>query len=170
MAVTIHGDGLFTMPSLEVGNLNADLLDANNIVGSVHFFAFSTVPDGFLECNGQTVLRSTYAKLFAKIGTTYGAGDGTTTFHLPDARGMFLRGWDHGRGIDADRVLGSQQEDAFKSHTHFVYPSEKSGSVPESFDVEWRHGDSLANPKSTSSTGDMETRPKNLALLVCIKY
>jgi microcystin-dependent protein len=51
---------------------------------------------GWLKCNGAAVSRSTYAVLFAAIGTLYGAGDGTTTFNLPDYRGEFLRGLDDG--------------------------------------------------------------------------
>ena len=52
----------------------------------------STVPDGFLACDGTAVSRSTYAALFAAISTTFGVGDGSTTFNLPDLRGIFPRG------------------------------------------------------------------------------
>ncbi|WP_344824205.1 tail fiber protein, partial [Rurimicrobium arvi] len=78
-------------------------------VGSISAFAFSAIPSDYLECNGAAVSRTTFATLFAKIGTTYGAGDGSTTFNLPDLRGEFIRGWDHGRGFDASRTIGSRQ-------------------------------------------------------------
>ena len=55
--------------------------------GVVVPFAGATAPDGYLLCYGQAVSRSTYSDLFAAIGTTYGAGDGSTTFNLPDLRG-----------------------------------------------------------------------------------
>jgi len=86
--------------------------------GSVSSFAMTTPPDGWLECNGQAVSRSTYALLFKKIGTGYGGGDGSTSFNLPDLRGVFVRGWDHGRGIDPGRSLGNFQSDQMQSHKH----------------------------------------------------
>lgn len=92
--------------------LDADLLDgrhASQLVpaGTIIAYADSTPPDGWLECNGQAVSRTTYADLFAAIGTTFGAGDSLTTFNLPDLRGEFIRGWDNGRGVDVGRSLGS---------------------------------------------------------------
>ncbi|WP_443190156.1 phage tail-collar fiber domain-containing protein [Pseudomonas indica] len=86
--------------------------------GQIAAFAMATPPAGWLKCNGAAVSRTTYAKLFARIGTVFGAGDGSTTFNLPDARGEFLRGWDDGRGVDAGRVLGSAQAHLLGSHTH----------------------------------------------------
>lgn len=64
--------------------------------GMVQYFANSSVPTGWFQCNGALVSRTTYADLFAAIGTTYGAGDGSTTFALPDTRGQFLRAWSAG--------------------------------------------------------------------------
>lgn len=75
------------------------------------FYAGDTPPVGWLEENGAAVSRTTYANLFAIIGTRYGAGNGSTTFNLPDSRGYAKRVWDHGRGIDSGRTLGSTQSD-----------------------------------------------------------
>ena len=86
--------------------------------GAVFHFAMVTAPSGYLECNGSAVSRTTYASLFAAIGTVYGIGDGTTTFNLPDLRGQFLRGWDNGRGVDTGRVFGSSQTSAYTNHAH----------------------------------------------------
>ncbi|MFM0163813.1 tail fiber protein [Paraburkholderia sediminicola] len=88
--------------------------------GKVAAFAMSTAPTGWLKANGAAVSRTAYANLFAQIGSTYGAGDGSTTFNLPDYRGEFLRGFDDGRGVDAGRTLGSFQADSFASHAHPV--------------------------------------------------
>jgi hypothetical protein len=85
--------------------------------GVITSFAGSVAPSGWLMCTGQVVSRTTYAALFAAIGTTYGAGDGTTTFKLPDLRGEFIRGWDAGRGVDAGRTFGSAQGDAIRNIT-----------------------------------------------------
>ncbi|UXN74517.1 tail fiber protein [Devosia sp. A8/3-2] len=81
-------------------------------------FAMSTPPDGWLKRNGAAISRTAYAALFAAIGTTYGAGNGTTTFNVPDDRGEFDRAWDDGRGVDAGRAFGSLRASELGSHTH----------------------------------------------------
>lgn len=68
--------------------------------GSVISFAGQTAPEGWLLCQGQAVSRTTYAQLFAVIGTTFGSGDGSTTFNLPDLRGRVAV------GVDSDANLG----------------------------------------------------------------
>ena len=99
------------------------LLDASDLLGmvpsgAVLYFAGRTAPAGWLKANGAAVSRTAYAALFAAIGTTYGAGDGRSTFNLPDLRGEFLRGWDDGRGVDTGRGFGSAQAHALQSHQH----------------------------------------------------
>jgi hypothetical protein len=59
-------------------------------------------PKNFLYCDGSAVSRTTYAELYASIGTNFGEGDGSTTFNVPDLRGYFLRGQDDGTGTDPD--------------------------------------------------------------------
>lgn len=133
--------------------------------GTVAHFAGSSAPPGWLKANGALVSRQTYAGLFLAIGTTYGAGDGATTFALPDLRGEFLRGLDDGRGVDAGRTIGSAQSDDFKSHTHggAYGRSDVGGSTgPTSGSAGW--GVAIPN------TGGAETRPRNVAQLACIKF
>jgi len=97
---------------------------ANGVpVGSVFNLATTTVPTGFLECNGAAVSRSTYASLFSTISTTWGAGDGSSTFNLPDLRGQFVRGWDNSAGVDSGRSFASSQTDQNKSHNHSITDS-----------------------------------------------
>jgi len=72
-------------------------------VGAVVDFTRPTPPEGFLNCNGAAVSRVTYSKLFDVIGTTYGAGDGSTTFNLPDFRGRFAEG---GQNVGERKVSG----------------------------------------------------------------
>lgn len=98
--------------------LNADDLLGMVPSGTVLYFAGRTAPAGWLKANGAAISRTAYAALFAAIGTTYGAGDGRSTFNLPDLRGEFLRGWDDGRGVDAGRGFGSAQAHALQSHQH----------------------------------------------------
>ena len=100
------------------GNLSFAALPQAVPTGSVHMMATTTAPTGYLKCNGAAVSRTTYADLFAIIGTTHGGGDGSSTFNVPDLRGEFVRGWDDGRGVDSSRSFGSSQSDANKQHNH----------------------------------------------------
>tara|TARA_A100001515_G_scaffold116870_1_gene98734 strand:- start:135 stop:1274 length:1140 start_codon:yes stop_codon:yes gene_type:complete len=88
--------------------------------GAVFCVAVASVPTGYLECNGAAVSRTTYAALFAFIGTSYGAGNGSSTFNLPDLRGEFIRGFDNGRGVDSGRSVASSQGSQNDSHNHSV--------------------------------------------------
>lgn len=72
----------------------------SNPAGAVITYATQTPPIGYVKCNGAALSRTAYAQLFAAIGTTWGAGDGSTTFNVPDFRGEFLRIWDDGKGVD----------------------------------------------------------------------
>lgn len=83
--------------------------------GVTAWFAASTPPAGWFECNGQAVSRTTYSSLFTAISTTFGVGDGSTTFNVPDMRGYFARGWDNGRGTDPGRTFGTNQGDALQN-------------------------------------------------------
>jgi microcystin-dependent protein len=91
--------------------------------GTVVQYAANSAPSGWLICDGglygRTALDpSPQVNLFSVIGTTYGAGDGLTTFAIPDLRGMFVRGFDNGRGLDPLRVFGTDQSFAVESHNH----------------------------------------------------
>jgi len=90
----------------------------DSMTGMVAAFAMTAAPTGWLKCNGAAVSRTTFAQLFAWLGTHYGAGDGSTTFNLPDMRGLFPRGWDDGRGLDPGRAFGVYQDMMIHSHAH----------------------------------------------------
>jgi microcystin-dependent protein len=141
--------------------------------GAVMHYAMQTPPDGWLICNGGAVSRLTYPALFAAIGTSYGAGDGATTFKLPDLRGEFIRGWDGGRGVDGGRAFGTLQNDAFRSHNHRLlvagYPG-FNGTVPVEPMMVENYTNSSQTYQQIEATGGTETRPRNVALLPCIKY
>jgi microcystin-dependent protein len=137
--------------------------------GSVIYHAANTPPTGFLKADGAAVSRSTYSDLFASIGTTYGAGDGSTTFLVPDLRGEFMRGWDDSRGIDSGRSFGSSQADEFEAHSH-NYTNPTNGSTPTGTGGGTNRSFPTTNGGTTTSTGGSETRPRNVALLACIKF
>lgn len=146
-----------------------DKIDLSQLLptGTVLKYTSDTMPDGFLLCNGQAVSRTTYAKLFSVIGGTFGAGDGRTTFNVPDLRGLFVRGVDGGRGIDGGRVLGSYQEMMIQNHVHDYNMASLVGNIAQWAAV----GQPVVNTSSqkTGSAGGNETRPKNLALHFMIK-
>ena len=88
--------------------------------GAVFCMAVASVPSGYLECNGAAVSRTTFATLFAVIGEQYGAGNGSSTFNLPDLRGEFIRGFDNGRGVDSGRSIATSQTADNQSHNHSI--------------------------------------------------
>lgn len=152
--------------------------------GSVTMWTTATAPTGYLICNGAAVSRTTYAALFAVIGTAYGAGDGTSTFNIPDLRGVFVRGLDNGRGLDSGRTLGSYQDSDNKSHNHGVNdPGHVHGGVQNGQSSTGR-STSVDQPPAVfsfgntwgaltgiwlSASGGAESRPRNVALNYIIK-
>ena len=122
------------------------------------------LPDYLIDANGQNISRTAYPELFAKWGTRYGAGNGSTTFGVPDWRGEFPRFWDNGRGVDVGRALGSAQSDEFKSHTHGGVP-QRAGDSDRGGAVSWFSIDGIGQ---TEAAGGNETRPRNIAVRACI--
>ena len=102
-------------------------LYADAPIGAILAFGGATAPAGWLLCQGQAISRTTYAALFAVIGTAYGAGDGSTTFNLPDPREAALVGAGtnvlNAGSIAAHNAvsLGAFQDDQFQTHSHHVY-------------------------------------------------
>ena len=110
-------------------------------VGSVMIWPTATIPAGWLECNGAAVSRTTYPELFTAYGTNYGAGDGVTTFNIPNYRGQFLRGWSHASGADPNAAtrtdrgdgtggdnVGTKQGSDYLAHSH-VFSGTAAGTV-----------------------------------------
>lgn len=157
----------FAVAAATTGNSAVNLTQLLGYVssGMVLPFAGSAAPTGWLECNGAAVSRTTYAALFATIGTLWGIGDGSTTFNLPDVRGEFIRGFDSGRGVDSGRAIGTWQDDAFESHSH------TGGEIGASGGVAWSNPglDHAPDSGQTGSTGGSETRPRNVAMMYIIK-
>lgn len=163
--------------------------------GTVIHVSQNTTPPGYLKANGAAVSRGAYAALFAVIGTTYGVGDGSTTFNLPDFRGEFLRGWDDSRGIDSGRVLGSSQKGTVHSfdagpvgavlgdrtsstgiggvgHADLAldYDANVATNYPNAMQGYTATGAAFANIANTAEVGAGIVRPRNIALLACIKF
>lgn len=135
--------------------------------GMIAHFARDSAPAGWLKANGALVSRTTYAALYAALGDRFGAGDGATTFRLPDLRGEFLRGWDDGRGIDTGRLFGSGQADELRAHTHTY---DKINLIPDGERDNNQQAGNTYSSATTGSTGGGETRPRNVAMLACVRY
>ena len=115
----------FTEPAVGItvtaSAINAVVNTGGFVTGMVQVFAMNSAPTGWLKCAGSAVSRTAYADLFAAIGIVYGDGDGSTTFNIPDLRGIFVRGHSDGSlAIDAGRVFGSIQQPNNAPHTHTV--------------------------------------------------
>ena len=149
----------------------------------------ASVPAGYLYCNGQAVSRTTYADLFNLIGIAHGQGNGTTTFNLPDYRGVFLRGVDGGRGFDPDRAtrqalvtggntgdnVGSYQDDALLNHTHLYAKNISVNTVGGVVGFPGTNDNFTNNVQSggvynLASVTSTETRPRNVNVNYFIKY
>jgi microcystin-dependent protein len=158
--------------------INNTFLDVQSIalaaadVGDIKYTCALNDPLGWAPAIGATVSRTAFAELFAKIGTTYGNGNGSTTFVAgPDCRGVVLRGLDLSRGLDPNRAKGSYQNDQNKAASlalnipyRRVTPSSGSGNVAS--DLE---GTGAVAGYSIAIPGGDEARMKNVAERAIIK-
>tara|TARA_A100001037_G_scaffold3821_1_gene3700 strand:+ start:359 stop:1264 length:906 start_codon:yes stop_codon:yes gene_type:complete len=126
---------------------------STTLVGMIAPFAHSSTPTGFLACDGAAVSRSTYSALFSAIGTTWGTGDGSSTFNVPDLRGAILRGTGTA-GVSGDYVgpsVGGYQNDQNAEHNHSA-SSSSSTSVSGSTNTTGNHSHSYSRA-TTNNTG-----------------
>ena len=171
-------------PATVAAAITALVSAAGDPTGTVTPFAMNTAPSGYLECDGSDVSRTTYADLYAVLGDLWGAGDGSTTFTLPDLRGEFIRGWDNGRGVDSGRVMATSQSSENLSHTHTAAVTDPghshSGKSTSSQNYSSGSGTYVGAGGSTSTNttgitvdnsteGGTDFQPRNIALMYCIK-
>jgi len=173
-----------------LGGFSAGIITASSVTdlsggylstppGTIIYHSTSTAPTGYLKANGASLSTTTYATLFAVIGYTYG-GSGAS-FSLPDLRGQFIRSWaDNGTTYDAGRAFGGTQADDFKNHQHEFGADDQVGPQGSYTNLGSFSYDAISNPSGgagrlrtrddTTNFGTTETRPRNIALLACIKY
>lgn len=187
VAITAPATGLLVYQTNDVdgfyyynGTKWIRLLDFENDrvpVGAIFAYSASTIPTGYLTCDGSAVSRTTYADLFTLIGETYGAGDGSTTFNLPDYRGQFLRGVDAGATTDPDATsridrgdgttgdaVGTKQFSENLAHDHEVNPpstaTNATGSHSHTTSYQYLTTSSAGNHIHTiSGSGSSATTP-----------
>lgn len=176
LPVSMDTSGNLSAAAITFAQLAAAVQQALNPSGSIIAYGGASAPAGYLICDGSAVSRTTYSALFSAIGTANGIGDGSTTFNVPDCRGMFLRGVTGASANDPDASsrtavnggnsannVGSVQGFQIQSHIH----NQGAGS-----------GGSLGIPQAnngitpftnTTATGGDETRPINIYVTYCIK-
>jgi len=168
--------------------LNAAVIALNNAiastrpvpVGAVFYMLKATVPYGYLEANGQAVSRTTYADLWNYLGQP-NTGNGSSTFNIIDLRAEFIRGWDDGRGVDTNRVIGSSQLSDNLAHNHGSagddqlgwaagvagWPGTSRGTFQYDANSKYGGGSQIWD---TTTDGGSESRPRNVALMPIIKW
>lgn len=119
------GIGTFSDPYAILTDKDEHLLAMRYALGIVPgrymwFASTDAIPSYAMHCDGSAISRTTYATLFGLIGTSFGSGDGSTTFNLPDSGGKVLRAWVDGQTIDSGRSLNTVQTQAVPSHTHTI--------------------------------------------------
>jgi len=199
---TVSSNLTFTLPSADGSSGSFLQTDGSGTLsfstvqgvpsGSVFCIAVASVPSNYLECNGAAVSRTTYSALFAVIGTAYGAGNGSSTFNIPDLRGEFIRGFDNGKGTDSGRAIATAQSSQNKQHNHsasssvsdpghghtmpYTNSDHNDGLVNESGDG-GQAGTHNVNSNTTgisvsttvANDGGTESRPRNIAMMYVIK-
>jgi microcystin-dependent protein len=176
------GSNQLSIGSVSSNHLTQQVMDLLAPPGSINAFMGTNPPPGWLLCDGAVVGRTNYTRLFAVIGTSSGLGDGISTFHLPDLRGMFLRGFNGSRsgtnfwdpdaalrtnvitGANSGNAIGSVQFDELKSHFHLVQHPQTYGLAAGIY----LYG--AGGSEATTSAGGNETRPKNVYVNYIIKY
>lgn len=134
--------------------------------GTVLWFASATAPDGFLACDGSAISRTTYARLFAVVGATFGAGDGNTTFNIPNLINNFIKGSrSPGAKSEGSYIQEYTAEGDRATINQIVYnPISQSSIIVSKRDI------STSATTTQKSVSNFYVQPPNVTLLPCIKY
>lgn len=186
-------DNLASLVDKSAARTNLDVYskaetDAIIPAGAVLPFAMATAPTGWIPCDGRSLSRAAYPRLFSAIGTLYGSAD-SNSFNVPDYRGEFLRGFDAiggtVRGVDSGRVFPQAQGSSLESHRHKMFSNAGSnrpaltadnypkhsgtdGSVDSEYTI---NGVDSIEPTlgNSGSYGGSETRPRNMPVYFYIR-
>jgi microcystin-dependent protein len=161
----------------------------------MHMGDTSTIPPGYLVCDGSAISRAAYQNLFNVLSAIWGAGDGSTTFNIPDCRGFFPRGQSLGSGSDPDagtRSGPNSSGDSMGTYQSYTYQTHNHGDYGHSHPFSAAYNQGSQGPYAPAGTGSSivgnaglgtgtgyaniaynggnETRPKNFYALFLIKY
>ncbi|WP_353188012.1 phage tail protein [Pseudomonas sp.] len=192
--IVVSGDNPETLAAMGIKDsytkveIEAMIAQASALpVGATVAFPLDKVAPGFLELDGSVKSIAVYPDLAAFLGTAFNkGGEGAGNFRLPESRGEFLRGWDHGRGVDVGRAICSSQLDALQNITGQYAANNgvqlaATGTVLGAFTATASGGTQLPNGTASSGVINMsfdasrvartadETRGRNLAVIWCIK-
>jgi phage-related tail fiber protein len=177
--IIVSGDNPETLAAMGIkdsytkAEIEAMIAQASALpVGATVAFPLDKVAPGFLELDGSVKSIAVYPDLAAFLGTVFNKGDeGAGNFRLPESRGEFLRGWDHGRGVDTGRVVGSWQDHAFQNHLHALRQTVTTATSTGTGLAVVISGSGTGANSDVPMTGNVgnETRPRNLAVVWCIK-
>ena len=164
------GGGGGSSGTVNISNLNVSYTFNLIPPGTIFTFASIVIPDGYLLCDGSRLQISMYQNLYDTIGTLYNTipAPPVGTFNIPDFRGYFIRGFDSTGIIDPGRLYGSKQDDGLKAHTHLVDAG--FAGFGGSTNPQLNNNANSSVPQTSGSTGGAETRPKNIAVNICIKF
>jgi len=144
------------------------------ITGEIKLWGTASAPSGYLECDGSAVSRTTYAALFAVIGTTFGVGDGSTTFNLPNLKGRVPVGRGTGSGLTARTLAATGGEEThvltdaeMPSHTHTVAVRSPTAGAGAS-DIALANA-AANNTRTTSSAGSDDPH-ENMQPFIVMTY
>ena len=179
--IDVNGELYIEGTTVDINEARGDYFQA----GQYGFFAMKNPKGRWLFCDGREISRADYPELFEAIGTTYGEGDGTTTFNIPDRRSYFGRCLDAGAEVDyqSDREIGSKQGDAIRNITGSFETRTPAGEHPPTGSFYISSTDGWLNSASSLGGGgeisidaskQVPTAPenvvKNIAEYVCIRY
>lgn len=139
----VKGNGTEPFSEAEPG---VDYMAPETLRGLVVYYPTDSIPNGWLRCDGSAIPRDTYRELYNIIGTTYGAGNGSTTFNLPDLRDIYIKGW------NGTRQFGQVEQGHTGSHTHPLSGRTGAGSKHS-------HGKGTYYIKGVAGTCDIEFNP-----------
>lgn len=180
--IQISSAGTMTAAPISVSQVDATLAGFLAPTGSITMYGGAAAPSGWLLCDGSAVSRTTYSALFSAISTAYGIGNGTSTFNIPDMRGMFPRGVTGASSNDPDASsrtainggnsgnnVGSVQTDQFESHTHSGTYYQQTGGGGTAGVAGYGTGAGVTGPGGVPANGGNETRPINIYVNFIIK-
>lgn len=175
-------DGSGKIPTARLPVLDGTKLPAGTLapVGTIGLWGAETPPAGWIECDGTKLNTEAYSDLFAVIEFSFGGSSDEGEFAVPDLRGQFIRGWNHGANVDPEAYyrtdrgdgyhgdnVGTKQATQYRAHPHSVAAGVGSANYGAAW--YWPRGGTTPFGDVITASGGVEGRPKNVSLMWIIK-
>lgn len=172
-----ENSGIADINKVKADDMNEikNTINTNTPVGSISLFAGTTAPSGWLICDGSAVSRTTYANLFSVIGTTYGSGNGSTTFNIPNLKGKVPVGLDSGdTSFDTIGETGGEKTHTLNvnempSHTHPIYKVNLPTGTASYYDA-FLYGNNMSQGTKNSLSAGGDQAHNNLQPYIVMNY